>query len=83
MIYSEELCRRHRRCNRDVRPLDCRIVCDTRFRGSFLLARWTGEGSYGGRTVISSGSVLLAALIGFVAGLGWTFRRSRKLVAQR
>ena len=51
--------------------------------GPLLLARWTGEGSYGGGTVISSGSVLLAALIGFVAGLGWTFRRSRKLVAQR
>jgi hypothetical protein len=51
--------------------------------GPFLLARWNGEGSYGGGTVIGSGSVLLAALIGFVAGLGWTFRRSRKLVAQR
>jgi hypothetical protein len=51
--------------------------------GPFLLARWNGEGSYGGGTVIGSGSVLLAALIGFVAGLGWTFRRSRRLVAQR
>jgi ABC-type Na+ efflux pump permease subunit len=51
--------------------------------GPFLLARWSGDYSGGSAAVISSGSILVAALVGFATGFAWTLRRGRHLLTSR
>lgn len=43
-----------------------------------LLSRFSNEGAGGSGAVIGSGSILLAALLGFIAGFYWQFRRAKK-----
>jgi uncharacterized paraquat-inducible protein A len=45
--------------------------------GSWL-ASLRGDGVWGGAAVVDSGSMALAALIGFALGFGWTLRRERR-----
>jgi hypothetical protein len=51
--------------------------------GPSLLARWSGDYSGGSVAVISSGSILVAALIGFAAGFAWTLLRGRQVLTPR
>jgi hypothetical protein len=41
----------------------------------YLLSRFSNDGVGGGSAFITSGSILMAALIGFVCGFLWRFRR--------
>jgi hypothetical protein len=45
-----------------------------------LIDRFSNDNFGGGGAVVSSGSVLLAALLGFVAAFYWQFRRSSKSI---
>jgi hypothetical protein len=49
--------------------------------GPFLVAKWSGDYGGGSLAVIGSGSILVAALVGFAAGFAWTLRRGRQLMA--
>jgi hypothetical protein len=51
--------------------------------GPFLLAKLSGDYSGGSVAVIGSGSILVAALVGFAVGFAWTLRRGRQLMAPR
>ena len=43
----------------------------------FLISRFTGDGGAGGAgAMVSSGSILLVAIAGFVAGFYWQLRKS-------
>jgi hypothetical protein len=43
-----------------------------------VLATMRNEGGFAGASVVGSGSIMLAALIGFVAGFWWTLHRARR-----
>ena len=44
----------------------------------YLVSRMIGTGGGGAGAVVSSGSVLIAGLVGFILGFSWQFRRGRK-----
>ena len=46
----------------------------------FLISRYTGSGGIGAASV-GSGSILVVALVGFVGGFVWKFRRASRLGA--
>jgi len=46
----------------------------------FLMSRFTGSGG-GGAARVGSGSILAAALVGFLAGFFWKFTRVSRLGA--
>jgi hypothetical protein len=43
-----------------------------------LISRVTGSGAGGAGASVDSGSILLAALVGFAAGCWWQFRRDSR-----
>lgn len=49
----------------------------------FLVSRFSSDGGGGSSASISSGSILFAALIGFVFGFVWRFRKISAALARR
>ena len=50
----------------------------------FFISRFTGSGGSGGAMAsVGSGSILAVALLGFLVGFVWNFRRASRLRAQQ
>ena len=45
---------------------------------AILRSYWQNEGIGGASATVGSGSIILAGLVGFAAGFGWSVRRERR-----